>query len=164
MRYLITFSCYGHRLHGDSNGTVDKHHKSYKGRYAPASPGRLAYVHQVMKEPAYELGELRRRAVLDGVLQAARRRGWRIWAAHVRQTHTHVVVEGEAPPEEILKAFKAYASRWLARLPGEADRSRRWARHGSTLWLWTDRDFHDAIVYVADRQGAPMECFVDPEW
>jgi len=164
VRYLITFTCYGHRLHGDPNGSVDKHHNAYLGRYAPPSPGRLAYVQQMMKERVYELEGLQRRAVLQGVLEAARRRGWRVWAAHVRQTHAHVVVDGEAPPAEILKAFKAYASRWLARLPGESSRSRRWARHGSTVWLWKDRDFHDAIVYVADRQGAPMECYVDPEW
>jgi len=164
MRYLITFSCYGHRLHGHADGSVDKLHNSYKGPCAPASPGRLDYVRRAMKEPVYEMEKPQRRAVLQGLLEAARRRGWRIWAAHVRESHTHVVVEGEAPPEEILKAFKAYASRWLAMLPGEASRRRRWARHGSTVWLWKDRDFHDAIVYVADRQGAPMECFVDPEW
>jgi REP element-mobilizing transposase RayT len=164
MRYLVTFTCYGHRLHGDSDGSVDKQHRIFGTPYAPASPGRLAFVRRVMKEPVYELGPDQRRAVLKGVLEAARRRGWRIWAAHIRPTHAHVVAEGEAPPEEILRGLKAYASRWLARLPGECVRSRRWARHGSTVWLWKDRDFHDAIVYVADRQGVPMEVFVDPEW
>lgn len=164
MRYLLTFSCYGHRLHGDPIGTVDKQHCVYGGRFAPGSAARLAYVRRLMNERMYELDGLRRKAVLRGMREGARRRGWRIWAAHVRENHVHVVVEGQDPPEMILAGLKAYASCELSPLDREGERKRRWARHGSTRWLWKDRDFHESIVYVADLQGDPMEVYVDPEW
>jgi hypothetical protein len=107
MRYLITFNCYGHRLHGNSDGSVDKRHRLFGTPHAPASPGRLAFVRRIMREPVNKLGPEQRRAVLQSLLEAARRRGWRIWAAHVRPTHTHVVAEAEAPPEEILRGLES---------------------------------------------------------
>lgn len=50
--------------------------------------------------------------------------------------------------------FKRYANRTLG--PGRE----RWARHGSTRWLWKDRDVRSAIQYVVDGQGWAMALFV----
>jgi hypothetical protein len=59
--------------------------------------------------------------------------------------------------------FKSYASRSLNRLRSdEADR-KRWARHGSTRWLWTDEDVKQAIRYVIEEQGEPMAVF-EADW
>jgi REP element-mobilizing transposase RayT len=78
-------------------------------------------------------------------------------AAHVRTNHVHAVVDGEAKPERILNDFTAYATRAL---PGaEADR-KRWARHGSTRWLWKESEVRAAIRYVVEGQGTPMTVFV----
>lgn len=72
----------------------------------------------------------------------------------------HVVVEAEVPPEKVMNDLKAYASRALNQVErGEGDR-RRWARHGSTRWLWKDRDVREAIRYVVEEQGEPMAVFV----
>lgn len=54
--------------------------------------------------------------------------------------------------------FKAYASRKLNRLGGK-ERRNRWARHGSTRWLWKDQDVRDAIRYVVEEQGEAMAVF-----
>jgi hypothetical protein len=56
--------------------------------------------------------------------------------------------------------FKAYASRALNRLGHDAPGRKRWARHGSTRWLWNYEDVLDAIRYVVEEQGEPMALFV----
>ena len=52
--------------------------------------------------------------------------------------------------------FKAYASRALNRLDGDGPARKRWARHGSTRWLWNDQEVGEATRYVVDEQGEPM--------
>jgi hypothetical protein len=67
------------------------------------------------------------------------------------------VLEAEVRPEKVMKDFKSYASRGLNRLGRDGSDRKRWARHGSTRWLWKDREVQDAIRYVvADVVRAPQ--------
>ena len=56
--------------------------------------------------------------------------------------------------------FKAYASRALNRVEAWEQRRKRWARHGSTRWLWKDQDVRDAVRYVVEGQGEAMAVFL----
>jgi hypothetical protein len=69
------------------------------------------------------------------------------------------VVEADVRSEKIMHAFKSYAGRNLNRLGIDERDRKRWARHGSTRWLWKDRDVREgeAIRYVVEGQGEPME-------
>jgi REP element-mobilizing transposase RayT len=89
-----------------------------------------------------------------------RRPIWVLLAAHVRTNHVHVVVEANIRPEMAMNAFKAYASRSLNRLGSDEPDRKRWARHGSTRWLWKDEDVQAAIQYVVSIQGEPMEVYL----
>jgi hypothetical protein len=71
----------------------------------------------------------------------------------------HAVVEADVRPEKIMHAFKSYASRSLNRLGIDGLERKRWARHGSTRWLWKDEDVQEAICYVVSGQGEPMEVY-----
>ena len=62
-----------------------------------------------------------------------------------------------------MNEFQSYASRELNRLRNEGPDRKRWARHGSTRWLWKDEDVRRALQYVADEQGEPMTLFVADE-
>jgi hypothetical protein len=62
-----------------------------------------------------------------------------------------------------MNEFKAYAGRELNRIGSGSSGTRRWARHGSTRWLWNDQDVRDAINYVIHEQGEPMALFIAPE-
>lgn len=55
--------------------------------------------------------------------------------------------------------FKAYASRRLNRMRLEEPNRKRWARHGSTRWLWKPQDVSAAIQYVVAEQGDAMSLF-----
>ena len=71
-----------------------------------------------------------------------------------------MVVEGEARPEMIMSTFKKYASRALNNLGIDEPDRKRWARHGSTRWLFKDADVQEAIRYVVSGQGEPMEFYL----
>ncbi len=113
-----------------------------------------------MDQPPYFLDQGSREVVLKSLHEVCLHRGWSLLAAHVRTNHVHVIVEAEVRPEKIMNDFKSYASRNPCRLGfGDANR-KRWARHGSTRWLWKDKEVQDAIRYVVDEQGEPMAVFV----
>ena len=62
-----------------------------------------------------------------------------------------------------MNEFKSYASRELNRLTRDVPERKRWARHGSTRWLWKDEDVRQALRYVIDEQGEPMALFIAEE-
>jgi REP element-mobilizing transposase RayT len=99
-------------------------------------------------------------AVLDTLHEVCAYRGWNLWAAHVRTNHVHVIVEADVRPENVMNALKSYASRSLNRLGTDGADRKRWARHGSTRWLWKDEDVQEAIRYVVSGQGEPMEVYL----
>lgn len=80
-------------------------------------------------------------------------------AAHVRTTHVHMVIESEAKPERIMNDIKSYASRCLNQAGLDMPARKRWARHGSTRWLWKPEQVSAAIRYVVDEQGEAMAVF-----
>ena len=99
--------------------------------------------------------------MLGALREVCLHRGWKLWAAHVRTNHVHVVVEADVRPGDLaMRAFKAYARRELNRLGCDEVGRKRWARHGSTRWLWRDEDIQEAIWYVVYEQGGAMEVYV----
>jgi REP element-mobilizing transposase RayT len=159
MIYLITFSCYGSHLHGDESGSVDRAHNLPGSRVVEGNPRRVLAERQLMDQPPYELDQSRREAVLAAMLERSTDRQWNLLAAHVRTTHVHIVVEGDARPERIMNDLKSYASRCLNGLELDDPSRKRWARHGSTRWLWKAEHVSAAIRYVVDEQGEPMAVF-----
>ena len=154
--FLLTFVCYGTRLPGQL-GSVDRLHNRFGDRLPEANPGRVNRVIRTMRQPAYLLDDQRRRIVLGALRETCQRWGWTLLAAHVRTNHVHAVLEADRPAEHVLNCLKAHASRAL-NLAGldQADR-RRWARHGSTRYLWTRDRVSAAVRYVVSNQGEPME-------
>jgi REP element-mobilizing transposase RayT len=126
-------------------------------RLAEANSERVAMKRQQMDQVPYLLDRHRRAMVLDALCEVCLQRGWSLFAAHVRTNHVHAVVEATVRPEKIMHAFKSYASRNLNRLGVDEPDRKRWARHGSTRWLWKDDDVQQAICYVVSGQGEAME-------
>jgi len=159
MTYLITFACYGCHMHGDESGSVDREHHLPGSRLVEADPQRLVAERQRMHQPPYGMDRIRREAVLASLVERCSTRHWTLLAAHVRTSHVHIVVAADAPPERIMNDLKSYASRCLNRLGLDEPARNRWARHGSTRWLWQPQSVSAAIQYVVDEQGDPMAVF-----
>ena len=159
MTYLITFACYGCHLHGDESGSVDRDHNLQGSRLVAGDLlRRVSGERGLMDQPAYSVDSMRREAVLASLLDHCSHRNWTVFAAHVRSSHVHIVVESEARPERIINDLKSYASRCLNRMGWIAAR-KRWARHGSTRWLSKAENVSAAVRSVVDEQGEPMSVF-----
>lgn len=156
MTYLITFSCYGHHLHGDPAGSVDKEHKVFRTPHVPPNPERQSFERGMMRHPKYAMNSVRREAALDAIRRGCQHRGWGLLAAQVRSTHVHIVVEATERPELIMNACKSYASQRLNELRLDASGQKRWTRHGSTRWLNQPSHIAAAITYELEEQGEPM--------
>ena len=115
--------------------------------------------HRRMKYPSYRLTKRHRIVVMRTILEVCQYRSWLLRAAHVRSTHLHAVISGGSEPEPIQEALKAYSSRNLNRTGFDPPRPKRWTRHGSNLYLWTQESVDATIRYVVDSQGAPMEVY-----
>jgi REP element-mobilizing transposase RayT len=108
------------------------------------------------------MGEKERSIVRDSIVEVCQHKGWGLLAAHVRTKHLHVVIEADEKPETVLNVLKAYASRAL-NLACPAERGRtRWARHGSTRYLWTSEAIAAAVGYVLAKQGDTMAAYQVP--
>jgi REP element-mobilizing transposase RayT len=157
--------CYGCHLHGHESGSVDSNHRQFGSRLLEEDPQRIARERQRMDQAPYDLDENRREVVLQGLQERCRERSWNLLAAHVRSTHIHVIVGAEVRPERIMNDLKSFVSRCLNEKKLDRPTCKRWARHGSTRWLWKHEDVRAAIRYVIDQQGPPMAVFerVEPE-
>ena len=129
----------------------------------PDADRAMAERRKMLQDP-YVLDAVARPVVLAAIQRHCAYRGWNLLAAHVRSNHVHIIVEAETRPERIMNEFKSYASRELSQLTGESPDRRRWARHGSTRWLWKDQDVRHALQYVIEEQGEPMALFVAGEF
>ena len=69
-------------------------------------------------------------------------------------------VEGEPQSAKIRNALKSFASRSWNRPGRDGPDRKRWARHGSTRWLWKDQDVRKAIRYVVAEHGEDRAVFV----
>jgi REP element-mobilizing transposase RayT len=112
-----------------------------------------------MDQRSYGLDPGRRKVVLAALRERCQQRQWALLAAHVRSNHVHIVVEAETRPERVMNDLKSYASRSLNQSGLDATNRKRWARHGSTRWLWKAKNVSAAIRYVVDEQGEAMAVF-----
>jgi REP element-mobilizing transposase RayT len=160
--YFITFTCYGTHLHGDEPYSVDRRHRGY-GQPAIAPNSRwVQHESTIMRHQHFHLNEQRRRIVLDSMVDLCKRRKWRLYAAHIRQEHVHMIVQASGKPENVMNALKAFATRRLNQFESNEKKNRkRWSRHGSTRYIWDDEGLASAVDYVIRGQGEPMACYED---
>jgi REP element-mobilizing transposase RayT len=112
-----------------------------------------------MSEAAVTLSASDREVVLGQIGRTCEHEGWTLHAAHVRSTHVHLVVTTKGLPEEATRKLKAYASRALNERFGR--KAKRWATHGSMVWLWDPHRLDRAVDYVVRGQGKPMALYVN---
>ena len=112
-----------------------------------------------MDQPPYSMDRSRREAVVAAIAERCLDQHWVLLGAHVRTNHVHVVVDADVRPERVMNDLKSYASRRLNQLGLDDSARKRWARHGSTRWLWEPKNVSAAIRYVVEQQGDAMAVF-----
>ena len=146
--YLITFRCYGTWLHGDTRGSMDRKHNVY------GTPKLATNAHLERSDSSQRkhfpivLDAEQRKVVESAVKEVCEHRKYLLRAINVRSNHAHSVVSAMQKPEPILDAFKSYSTRALRQAGSLSPSVKPWARHGSTIYLWKERDVAKAIEYV----------------
>jgi REP element-mobilizing transposase RayT len=106
-----------------------------------------------LKHPPFKLTAKCRGVVEKAVREVCVHRNYTLRALNARTNHVHSVVTAAKKPEPILIAFQAYSTRKLRKKGLAPPGVKPWARHGSTIYLWKDRDVAKAIEYVLYGQG-----------
>ncbi len=155
LAYFLTFTTYGTWFHGDARGSVDRTRNQPGEPGIDPSPSLVRHERDVrMTRPPVVFDFVARQVVGDALAETCAFRGWQLLAANVRTTHVHVVVVADERPEVVLTALKANATRLLVERAKLSKGSRVWTRHGSTRYLWEERDVEDACTYTVEFQDA----------
>ena len=162
LAYFISFSTYGSHLPGDSRGWVDADHNIHGTPVRTANSVLLDTVKQQgIVEYALD-SEQQRQLVLEALMETCRFRGWCLIAAHIRIHHAHFLVKAECPPEKVLTAAKANATRILKEYLNSREipiPAKFWAAHGSTRYVWDAKDLDPLTHYIYHEKGVPMSRF-----
>jgi len=155
--YFLTFRAYGTWLPGDRRGST-----SWR-QNAPGSPPldvdadlELRSRARLRSDAVY-FDAPRRRAIAEAIRSVCSARGWVLFALNVRTNHVHLVVQCGARPERALIDFKVYATRQMVVSGAFRAGDRAWSRHGSTRYLWNERDVDVACQYVTYGQGDDLD-------
>ena len=151
--YLITFRCYGTWLHGDTRGSMDRKHNVYGAPKIASNVALEGSDSRQRKNSPFILNSAQRQIVEQAIREVCDHRKYLLRAINVRTNHAHSVVSAMQKPEPILDAFKSYSTRALRRAGLLSPAVKPWARHGSTIYLWKERDVAKAIEYVVLGQG-----------
>jgi REP element-mobilizing transposase RayT len=156
LAYFITFRTYGTWLHGDDRGSSDRNHRAWdEPHVAPDAERRnIAYSRLATRPVTFDREQ--RRVVGNEIQRQCQHRDWILHAVNVRTEHVHVVSAPQRP-EVMMNILKSYATRALRQLGRWEQPSGPWSRHGSTRYLWTERDVAGACVYVNEMQDSPTE-------
>ncbi|HBB96648.1 MAG TPA: hypothetical protein DC054_14785 [Blastocatellia bacterium] len=155
--YLITFRSYGTWMHGDDRGSVDRHHRRYSTPTLPASPRRRLIESDLRKRPPVKLNAPQRTAIEGGIRETCTIRKWTLWALNVRSNHPHCVLTAHYNAKRTMSTLKANATRAMKDAGCWRSDLSPWARGGSTKYLWTEEELANAIAYVVDDQGEPLD-------
>ncbi len=166
LAYLLTFTSYRTRLHGDPRLSVDRYHNQYQGPFVTPNSSLFEAEAKRVTFPPYFLDRSRRRVLGKSFRWISEKLNWDLISFHVRAKHAHVVLGAARDPETILIELKRAASRKLNLAGFDPSRSsRRWTRGGSKRYLWTPECVASAVDSVLNHQGEPMETFLaDEKW
>ena len=161
--WLLTWTTYGTWLPGDKRGFVspvpdDSTGKRIKNNIvdtpydADVPQLRNEAIANLKCDPVY-LSTTQSEAIIDQLMETAAHRKWLLLATAIMRNHIHVVVgvPGDPNPENMLRDFKAYASRRLNKHWPKPVSGTWWTRSGSKRKLPTELAVIDAVAYVRDQ-------------
>ncbi|MFN8618107.1 MAG: transposase [Dehalococcoidia bacterium] len=156
LAYFITFTSYGTRMHGGPDGSVERIRDGTGTLELDADARRERHETSLLLSEPVTFDERQRAVVADAMHGVARHRAWQLWALNVRTNHVHVVVSAAAAPEQVMNTLKAWSTRRLREAGQDGGAPKLWTRHGSTRYLWSERDIEGAVQYVLEAQGGDL--------
>ncbi len=152
LAYLITFSTYGSRLHGDPRLTVDRRHNQFGEPYIQPDQVRMATEHERLCSNAIRLTLEQQRHVESVTPVVCDRGGWTHHASSAAPDHVHLLVSAAVEGKTVRKILKrwlteALNNRWPTPMNGW------WTEGGSVKWIWNAESLEAAGNYVGRQRS-----------
>ena len=171
--WLLSNTCYGHWLPGDSRGFVGhvmEHrqldttaerrivHDVPGTPYDEEMPGLQQAAHEIMLGPPVCLTRDHAEVAFRQFQETSRVRRWSIEAVAIMFNHFHLVVGvlGDPKPGKILGGFKSWGTRALSNRFGAPPSETWWTERGSKRKLPDAKALAAAVQYVLYRQTNPL--------
>jgi REP element-mobilizing transposase RayT len=152
LAYFLTWVTYGSWLHGDERGSIDREHNTPGTPRKPTDRGLEDHRRRQLMHDPVVLSDAMRTMVDAAIVEVCEHREWTLLAVNVRTNHVHVVVTAEAPSDNVLRDFKAYATRRLRRGGLVTADGKVWADGGSQRQLWKQWNVESAVNYTLHGQ------------
>ncbi len=158
---FISWTCFGNWLPGDKRGYVSNTQlpggawlpkENVPGTpYTKDDPLTRHQARILMNQPPTRLTGSNALSVAESLVDAARKRGWRIMRGAIMANHVHVVIT-ECPDdgEAVRRVLKGISQAALSDAVGE--NRRWWTRGGSDRYLHSEEAIVAAINYVAEQE------------
>ena len=158
--YFLSFRGYGTWLHGDVRLSVDRKNFNRFGEGRISANAALKEKESSnLKNRPFIFEAKTREVIKSAIREVCDFRNYQLIALNIRTNHVHCVVTGQAKPELIMNSFKSYATRNLRSKLNLSAEVKVWSRHGSTLYLWTEKQIETAVDYVVNGQGDNLPDF-----
>jgi REP element-mobilizing transposase RayT len=147
--YFITFHTYGTWFHGDDRGSINR-----KGNNTPGSPmiapdPQLEKIERSrLKHPPVKINPEQCKIIDSTIREVIAHNKWMLHALNVRTEHVHLVLTANKRPELVMNSLKSWCTRRLRENGLLSAKTEPWSRHGSTRYLWDERELRDAMNYV----------------
>lgn len=155
--YLITFTTYGTRLHGDDRGTVDDPHNQYGEPFRPTDTTLQKHREELLQHAPTLISPRMRRSIRLTIAEVCSTRGWHRHALNIRTNHVHTVVAfADAKATKVMGDLKAYSTRNLRadKLIGQEEKV--WTAGGSCRPIFDEDSLWRAVDYVENQQGPEL--------
>jgi REP element-mobilizing transposase RayT len=168
---FITWTCYGTWLPGDTRGHVSNtlqyadvalpKQNVPETEYSTGDDFTNKTTKALQKYPSVFLTQEQAGTVANNLIDAARKRDWRILRAAVMNNHLHLVIV-DCPDDgpEVRRILKGNTQNALSQTQGHA--GRWWTTGGSNRYLHLEEAIRATIKYVAEQKGKLAE-IVDME-
>ncbi len=154
--YLITFVTYGTWLHGDDRGSVDRNHNVHGTPRLQPDAALERHRRHLLKHAPTVLNAAMRGAVDAAIREVCEHRKWILLEMNVRTNHVHVLVSSPKSADDVLRDFKAYATRKIRRAGCAPPSAEIWADGGSKRMLYNLQSVVRAARYVVEAQGPDL--------
>jgi len=157
------------------HGSVTAHHADTWTRLgltlptagSDRSPWTYRFIAPSARWRTYNSGKLRhspitltaaqRKCVEIAICETCQIRGWSLLAKNARTNHVHsLVAAGITPPDRVLNALKANATRQLRQHGEWLMGSSPWSERGSKRYVWTELGIERAKEYVTSGQDVKI--------
>jgi REP element-mobilizing transposase RayT len=151
--YFITFHTYGTWLHGDKRGSIDHKVNNIPGTpILSADSSREEKAQSRLKQPPVTLNWEQRKTIESAIEKVVKHNGWVLHAVNARREHVHCVITAPKRPEPVMNQLKSWCTRVLRESELLDKEISPWSRHGSTRYLWLEKDVLEVVRYVRFRQ------------